>query len=39
MSSKNWIQKKVNLCRTVMELFWPILYGLIIGLVGLASDI
>jgi len=32
MSSKNWKQKKVNKCRTVIELLVPLIFGLIIGL-------
>ena len=32
MSSKNWTQKKVNKCRTVIELLVPLIFGFIIGL-------
>ena len=32
MSSKNWTQKKVNKCRTVIELLLPLIFGFIIGL-------
>jgi len=37
MSAKNWIQKKVNLGRTFLELFWPFIYGIAVGVAGWAS--
>jgi hypothetical protein len=39
MTKKNWVQKKVNIWRTVLEFIWPVIYGLIIGITMAYSNL
>lgn len=39
LTSKNWTQKKVNVCRTTFEFIYPVIFGLLIGLGFSASNL
>ena len=36
MMTKNWIQKKVNKRRTILEMIMPVIFGVIIGAISIS---